>query len=101
MKSKKRGGIYFLPITKMGKISFWLVTIGFALLYIGYWVAMATGISIPPIIGWLPMLALCAGGITSIVSIIKYKDKGIFLFLSDLLGLLGILMIIGEFIFQH
>ena len=99
MKIKKR--FYFLPKTKIGKISFWLVIISFIGVYLQYWIAMLAQISIPPLLGLLPVAILIICGITSIISITKYKDIAIFLFLSSTLGILGILFLIGELLFPH
>jgi hypothetical protein len=98
---KKQKKIHFLPQTIIGKISFWLVIISLIGLYLQYWIAIASGLSIPPILGLLPMGLLIICGITSIVAIIKYMDKAILLFLSALLGILGILFVIAELIFPH
>lgn len=124
MKSKKLGKkIYFLPRTKIGKISFWLVISGFLLIIIlnviaglmqsndicnengicysnlpdGSLIIVFTRI-IP---GLLAMGCILIAGITSIISIVKYCDYTILLFLSALIGLLGILFVIGEFAFPH
>lgn len=90
-----------MPKTKIGKISFWLVVTGFVLMYMQYWIAMASGLSIPPVIGILPLGVIVICGIASIMSIVRYRDRAILLFLSSLLGILGVLFIIGEFVFPH
>ena len=90
----------WMPETKLGKISFWLVIVGIALLYIPYWIAMAFQISVPIPIGFASIILLVIFGITSIISIIK-KDRAVVLFISALFGLFGILMVVGEFIFPH
>jgi hypothetical protein len=99
MKTKKR--FYFLPKTRIGKISFFTVIIAFIGIYLQYWIAMAFNLSIPIPFGMLSMILLVICGITSIISIIKYRDYALVLFLTSLLGLFGILFIIGEFIFPH
>ena len=99
MKIKKR--FYILPKTKIGKISFWLVILSFIGIYLNYWIAMAARISMPPLLGILPLGILVICGITSFFAIIKYRDYAILLFLSALIGLLGILFVLGEFLFPH
>ena len=98
-KAEKK--VYFYPKTKFGKVSFWIVLVCFVGIYLQYWMAMATESSSPPIFGILLMIGLVICGITSIVSIIKYKDRAISLFLSSLVGILGILFLIGELVFPH
>ena len=99
MNHKRR--IHFLPKTKIGKVSFWIVIASFIGLYMQYWIAMAFRLSILPFIGLLPMVMLVVCGITSFIAILKYRDYAISLFLSALLGLFGVLFVIGEFVFPH
>lgn len=99
MKKQKR--FYFLPKTRIGKISFWIVIAAFIGIYLEYWIAMATKSSSPPFLEILFMGALVICGITSFIAIVKYRDYAISLFISALIGLLGILFIIGEFAFPH
>ena len=118
--------IYFMPKTKIGKISFWLVICGVLVIILmniivgqmqkndicnaedicqpapGDWEANQTFVLITNIIpSLLAMGCILIAGITSIVAIIKYKDRAIFLFISALIGLLGILFVIGEFAVPH
>ena len=44
---------------------------------------------------------ICIAGITSIIAIVKHRDYAVFLFFSALIGILGILFVIGEFVFPH
>ena len=124
MKSQKKAKkIYFIPKTKIGKISFWLVISGFILIIIlnvisglmqandycdengvcysnlpdGSWIIIFTRI-IPAL---LAMGCIIIAGITSFISIIKYKDYAILLFLSALLGIMGIIFVLGEFLVPH
>jgi len=90
----------WMPKTILGRISFWLVMVGIALLYIPYWIAMAFQISVPIPIGFVSIMLLVIFGITSIISIIK-KDRAVVLYISALFGLYGILVVVGEFIFPH
>ena len=93
--------ISIMPKTRIGKISFWLVVLGFVLVYAQYWTAMAFKISIPAPSGMLAMILIIIFGITSMISILKYRDYAILLFLTSLIGILGILFAIGEFLFPH
>ncbi|MFH1408480.1 MAG: hypothetical protein ABIH34_01095 [Nanoarchaeota archaeon] len=90
----------WMPETKLGKISFWLVMAGIALLYMPYWIAMAFQIRAPIPFGFVSIMLLVIFGTTSFISIIK-KDRAFVLFISALFGLFGILMVVGEFIFPH
>ena len=51
--------------------------------------------------GLLAMGCILVAGITSIISIIKYKDYAISLFLSSLIGILGIIFVLGEIFVPH
>lgn len=93
--------MYWLPKTKLGKWSFWITILGVALMYIPYWIAIAFNISMPPISGLLSIGLMVIFGITSIISIIKNKDRAVLLFISSFFGLLGIFLILGEFLFPH
>ena len=123
MKPKKK--IYFLPRTKIGKISFWLVISGFILIIIlnvisGLMqrndICDENGCQPAPgsldesqififftrvIPGLLAIGCIIVAGITSFISIIKYKDYAILLFLSALLGIMGIIFVLGEFLVPH
>ena len=92
--------VYWMPKTRIGKISFWLTMLGVALVYIPYWLAMAFDIS-SPFSGFVAIGLLVIFGICSMISIIRYKDRAISLFISSLAGLFGILLVIGEFLFPH
>ena len=112
MKVQKR--IYFMPKTKIGKISFLLVALGFLAIIILNAIASlmqandicdANGICTAPEdnlrfvrigISLLAMGCILVAGITSIISIIKYRDYAIFLFLSALIGIMGIMFVLGE-----
>jgi len=93
--------VKWYPKSKLGKISFWIAIISFILMYIQYWAAMIFEISMPIFTGLLVIIAICTSGVLSIISIIKYKERAILIFLSALIGLLGFVMIIGEFLFPH
>lgn len=91
----------WIPKTRIGKLAFWMVMLGLALLFIPYWIAMILKTPITAPIGFLSVGLIVIFGITSAVAIIKYKDRAILLFISSLFGLLGILLILGEFLFTH
>lgn len=115
----------WLPKTKLGKISAWIVIVSFLVIILLNVIAglmqsndicNAEGcqpalesldasesfIFLTRVIpGLLAMGGILIAGITSIISIIKYKDYAFVLFLSALIGILGILFVIGEFAFPH
>jgi len=92
--------LHFMPKSKLGKWSFWIVVYCFASLYLNYWIAMVLEISIF-LPGFFVMGLLVISGITNLISIIKYRDLAMSLFIGSLIGLLGILFVLGEFIFPH
>lgn len=100
-KNKTKRKFYFYPKTKLGKISFWLTMFGVALMYIPYWIAIATKSSSAVSLGFLSIALIAIFGLISFLSILKYKDKAILLFLSSFFGLLGILLILGELLIPH
>ncbi len=93
--------IYFFPKTNMGKKSFWFALFGLFLMYVQYWTAMAFSISIPILLGIIPMILMILFGITSMIAIFKHKDLAISLFISSLIGILGIISVIGELFLPH
>jgi len=97
----KKKEIYLFPKTKIGKLSFWLVIAGLILLYLQYWIAMLFSSSVSPPFGLISIALILIFGISSIFSIFKFKDHAVLLYISSFLGLLGILFVIGEFIFPH
>lgn len=111
---KKQEKISFLPMSKLGKFSAWIVVIAIIMIFGQYWIALATQsnctekectignlLIIQIVLSWVMLAGLCICGITSIISIIKYKDFSIILFVTALLGVFGILFLIGEFAFPH
>jgi len=113
----KKRRIYFYPRTKLGKISFWLVLIGIVVVYSQYWISLAIAgdnpdtslqyieTGLPRILkiafSLIALAAIIIGGLSSIISIIKYKERSIFSFISAIIGLLGILFLLGEFLVPH
>jgi hypothetical protein len=91
----------WLPATKVGRISFWMAVCGFAIVNIQYWIAMGLNISIPPLPGLLAVVLEIAGGIGSIIALVKYKDRVILLFLTSIIGLLGLMLVLGELLLPH
>jgi len=119
MKIKKHK-IYFLPRTKLGKWSFWLVISGFLVIIILNIIAGllqtndycdANGICysednggfrpVRIVFSLLAMACIVIAGIASILAIVKYQDFAVLLFLSALIGLMGIMFVLGEFLFPH
>src|SRR3989344_7140204 len=102
--------VYWLPKTKLGKISLWVIILGIVIFYIQYWLGMLFPNPEPPVgldllIRIIPVFVgiatICTSGVTSLISIIKKKDKAILLFISALMGLLGFVVILGELFIQH
>ncbi|MFA5856533.1 MAG: hypothetical protein WC867_04195 [Candidatus Pacearchaeota archaeon] len=87
--------IYFYPKTKIGKVSIYGVLIGFLLLI------MKTNNILIPFPTMILMGLICIFGITSFFSIIKNKDYALLLFVSSIIGILGILFTIGEILYPH
>ena len=94
--------ITILPKTRIGKISFWIAIGAFISTYLNYWLAMIFGsqrvFAVP---GMLTVGAMITCGITSIIAITKYRDRAILLFVSAILGVLGIMFVLGEFLAPH
>lgn len=112
--------IYFLPRTKIGKISFWLAVSGVLIIIIlniisglmqkndscdengiCYSNPEGLGRTIRIIFSLLAMAAVCISFITTLIAIIKYKDYALLLIIPLLLGLMGIMFVLGEFLVPH
>lgn len=89
------------PQTTLGKFSFWLTMLGGVLMYIPYWLAMATQKSSPPFLAISAIALTILFGVTSIFSIVTNKDRAVLLYISSVFGALGVLLIVGEFVFPH
>ncbi len=89
------------PKTKWGQISFWGTVVGIVMMFSIYWASLLRQLNIPIPFGLTSMILDLIFGTTSIVLIIRNKDRAILLFLSALLGLFAWFMIIGEFLFPH
>lgn len=87
--------IYIYPKTKLGKVSFYGVLISFLFLI------LKTNNIIIPFPAMILIGLICIFGITSIYSIIKYKDYSILLLFTSILGILGILFSLGEILYPH
>jgi hypothetical protein len=94
-----------MPKTRIGKWSFWVVVISFALVYVNYWTSMilqSMGINFRIMLpGFLLMGVILIFGFLSFLSIVKYKDKSILLILTSILGLIGLAFTLGELFFPH
>lgn len=102
--------VHWLPKTKLGKISLLLIIMGIVIFYIQYWLGILFPNPEPPIgldllirilPGFTAIVAICISGVTSIISIIKKKDRAILLFVSTIIGLLGFVLILGELLIPH
>jgi len=63
--------------------------------------SQSIGNTIRIILSFLAMTCIFIGSITSFISILKYKDYAISLFISALIGILGIIFLLGEFLVPH
>jgi hypothetical protein len=92
--------MYFYPRSKIGRVSFWLAVVSLALMYVQYWFAMIfeTSVRFP---GLLVVLGICAGGVSAVVALTKYKDQAVLLIIAAIIGLLGFAMVIGELLLPH
>jgi hypothetical protein len=94
-----------LPKTMIGKISLGLSGLGIFLFFLTYAGVITadfgstTPFLIPLTIAYLSLGLIMISGITSIVSIVRYKDKAILLFASASIGILGILLVLREVLF--
>jgi len=108
-KKKKEISEIFLPQTKLGKISVWLITISFLLIILmRFFVALGqTGgetffdnlyLGIP---GILAGISIVSAFFTGIWSIIRHKERSVFVFISTFIGFLALIFLIGEFTVPH
>ena len=51
--------------------------------------------------GFIAIFAILTAGVTSIISIIKYKDYALMLIIPVLIGLFGLMLVLGEFLIPH
>lgn len=105
--------MYWLPKTRIGKISFWTVILGISIIIIMNIISNTALCSVERcelnqswriftiIISLLAIISIIGGGISSIVALTKYHDKAIILFFPIVLGLFGVLFVLGEIFIQH
>lgn len=92
--------MHIMPKTKLGKISLWTTIAAFLLLSLKSWLSRFPGAAAwVPIPSFLQMAIMISGGIASIISVIKYKDRAVLLFLSSLIGILALIFAFGELLF--
>lgn len=89
------------PKTRWGKISFFGTVAGIVMMFSLYSASLLRDLNIPIPFGLVSIVLLLVFGTTSIVLIIRNKDRAILLFFSALLGLFAWFMIIGELLFPH
>jgi hypothetical protein len=53
------------------------------------------------ILGLAAMISILFGGVLSLLALFKKKDRAILLYLPLLIGVLGLVFIVGEFVFPH
>lgn len=101
--------MYWFPKTKIGKIALYVTIAGFVLIFLQYWIGMVIYAGVTEetvrwefiVPGFLAMACVLAGGVCAVLSLTKYKDRAILLFVPALIGLLGLLFLVGELIFPH
>ena len=53
------------------------------------------------VFGLLAMVSVLVSGILSFISIIKYKERAILIFIPVILGVLGLIFVLGEIFIPH
>ena len=101
--------MYWMPKTKIGKISFWICISAFVLLFSQYWLSMlfsnncvgdlcpdpgGFSILVKVVPGILAIALILITCVTSLIAIVKYHDRAILLFLPVLIGFMGIIFIL-------
>lgn len=89
------------PTTPTGRISLWVGVSAFAIVYLQYWSALLTGLSVPPVSGIAVVALLIAAGVGAAIASLKHRDRAILVYLPVLLGLLGVAFVVGELLFPH
>jgi len=102
--------VSFLPKTKLGKWSMWLI--------VAFFLLLATGIAVVSVFKqeggetffdnlWIsiPMLNAVASAIaafiTGIIAIIKNKERSILVIITTVIGLLVLWFVVGEILVPH
>lgn len=99
--------MYWIPRSRFGGVSFVLAFVGFILFYVQYWFAMWFGeVSTAARLafigsGLVAIGCIIAGGVCSVIALVKYKDKAFSLYISSLIGLLELLLLLGELFISH
>ena len=99
--------MYWIPKSKLGGVSFLLAFVGFVLFYVQYWIAMWLG-EVSTVgrvvfigVGFVALGFILAGGVCSVFALFKYKDRAFSLYVSLLIGLLGLILLLGELFISH
>ena len=53
------------------------------------------------IFGLLAMASILGSGILSLISIIKYRERAVLIFIPTILGILGLIFVLGEIFILH
>ena len=101
--------INFIPKTRLGKWSIWLIIV-FILLFIMFQILVASGqrggdtffsnlaLSVPMLIAGISgILAFFTG----IIGIIKSKDRSVLVFIATVIGFFILFFVLGELLFPH
>jgi len=98
-----------MPKTILGKWAIWLIVV-FFILFAVFQILIAAGQRggekfFDNLLLAIPGLLMATSGIgsffTGIVSIAKYKERAVLVFIATLIGLLILLFVLGEIIFPH
>ena len=101
--------IYFIPKTRLGKWSIWLI-IAFIVLFIIFQLLVASGqrggaTFFSNIALSVPMLIAGVSGIsaffTGIIGIIKSKERSVLVFIATIIGFFILFFVVGEFLVPH
>ena len=92
--------VTILPKTKLGRLSSGITFCSFIGIFLQYWVSIVFGASFS-LSGFLMAAGVLLGGVLSGIAILKNHDYAVGLFISALIGVLGVLFVLGEFLFPH
>jgi len=101
--------LHFIPRTRLGKWSIWLI-IAFIALFIIFQILVAAGqrggaTIFSNLLLSVPMLIAAIAGISSfftgIIGIIINKERSVLVFIATILGFFILFFVLGEFLFPH
>jgi len=101
--------LHFIPRTRLGKWSIWLI-IAFIALFTIFQILVAAGqrggaTIFSNLLLSVPMLIAAIAGISSfftgIIGIIIKKERSVLVFIATILGFFILFFVLGEFLFPH